>query len=57
MSKKSKVRYKSCEVCCCIDSIDNPILEEFDGDRLMSTICMMCYAEKLDENSNPNYST
>ena len=45
MSKRSK----SCEVCCCVDSKDNPILEEYDGDKLIATICMMCYAEKLDE--------
>ena len=41
---------KSCEVCCCVDSKDNPIIEEYDGDVLIKTMCMMCYAEQLDEN-------
>jgi hypothetical protein len=42
-------RYKSCEKCCCIDSKDNPILEEYEGNKLIATICMMCYAETLNE--------
>ena len=46
-------RYKSCEKCCCVDSKDNPILEEIDENgRLLKCVCMMCYAESLDENKN-----
>ena len=57
MSKKSKPkpRDKSCERCCCVDSKDNPILEEFQDDRLVATICMMCYAEQLDDVNTPSY--
>jgi hypothetical protein len=55
MAKKSKRRIKSCEECCCIDSKDNPILEEFEGDTLVKCLCMMCYADKIDEIENPNH--
>jgi hypothetical protein len=51
MSKKSK-----CEECSCIDTKDNPILEELDpSGYVIKKICMMCYAESLDENTNTNY--
>ena len=46
-------RDKSCEECCCVDSESNPILEEWDRQGfLVKSICMMCYAENLDENKN-----
>jgi hypothetical protein len=48
-------RNKSCEECCCVDSESNPILEEWDKQGfLVKSICMMCYAENLDENKNTN---
>jgi len=51
MSQESK----SCEKCCCVDSKDNPILEEIDKNGcLLKCICMMCYAGELDESSNSN---
>jgi hypothetical protein len=55
IANKSKKRIKSCEECCCIDSKDNPILEEFEGDTLVKCLCMMCYADKIDEIENPNH--
>ena len=49
MSKK----YKSCFECCCIDTEDNPIIEEIDDQGfVIKQLCMMCYAESLDENKN-----
>ena len=47
------MRIKSCEECCCIDSEDNPIIEELDEQGfLVKSMCMLCYAESLDENKN-----
>jgi hypothetical protein len=48
------MRFKSCEECCCVDSKDNPIIEEWDSDKLIKTICMMCYAESLNERQPTN---
>ena len=42
---------KSCEECCCVESEDNPIIEEWDSQGfLVKSICMICYAEKKYEN-------
>lgn len=39
-----------CEVCCCVDSKDNPILEILDEDGFVEQrICMMCYSEQLED--------
>ena len=47
---------KSCEECCCVESEDNPIIEEWDSQGfLVKSICMICYAEKKYENNNTNY--
>ena len=44
---------KSCEECCCVESEDNPIIEEWDNQGfLVKSICMICYAEKKYENKN-----
>tara|TARA_Y100000401_G_scaffold47129_1_gene36238 strand:- start:4803 stop:4967 length:165 start_codon:yes stop_codon:yes gene_type:complete len=51
-----KKRYKSCEECCCVDSKDNPIIEEFDGDYLVKSLCMMCFAKNINENNITNNS-
>ena len=51
-----KQKFKSCEECCCVDSKENPILEELDNNGfLLKSICMMCYAESLDEVKNTNH--
>lgn len=43
---------KSCEECCCVESEDNPIIEEWDNQGyLVKSICMLCYAEKKYENN------
>lgn len=51
MNSKSKI----CEECNCKDSKDNPIIEEFNGDYLVKSLCMMCYAKNIDENTNTYY--
>jgi hypothetical protein len=51
-----KKRSKSCEECCCVDSKDNPIFEEFDGDILVKSLCMMCFANSIDENNTTHNS-
>tara|TARA_X000001382_G_scaffold129865_1_gene122996 strand:- start:698 stop:838 length:141 start_codon:yes stop_codon:yes gene_type:complete len=41
---------KTCQECCCIDTEDNPILEVLDAEgEAEEYICMMCYAEEIDE--------
>jgi hypothetical protein len=47
------MRDKSCEECCCVETEDNPIIEEWDNQGfLVKSMCMLCYAESLDENKN-----
>jgi len=49
LEKKVK-KINTCERCCCIDTIDNPILEVLDAEgEVEEYICMMCYAEEIDE--------
>ncbi len=48
LNMKYKVKNKSCEECCCIDSEDNPIIEELnESGEVIKHICMMCYAESI----------
>lgn len=43
------MKNKTCQECCCVDSEENPILEELDGEGfVVRRICMMCYVEELD---------
>lgn len=42
----------TCEECCCVDSEENPILEELDDEGFVERrVCMMCYVEELDGES------
>ena len=44
------MKQKTCDRCCCVDSIDNPILELLDeSDNVEEWVCMMCYAEEIDD--------
>tara|TARA_R110002012_G_scaffold248973_2_gene425626 strand:+ start:141 stop:287 length:147 start_codon:yes stop_codon:yes gene_type:complete len=44
---------KSCEECCCVDSEENPIIIEIDKQGfLIKSLCMLCYAESLDDEKN-----
>jgi len=41
---------RSCQECCCIDTEENPIIEILDEQGfVVREICMMCYAEELDD--------
>jgi len=47
---EKKMTVKTCQECCCIDTKDNPILEVLDAEgNVEEYICMMCYAEEIDE--------
>jgi len=44
-----------CYECCCTETSDNPIIEiEDNHGNIIELICLECYSESLNENSNPN---
>ena len=47
---------RTCYECCCADSIDNPILGIEDEHGVVEEwICMECFTERLDADTNTNY--
>lgn len=41
---------KSCYECCCIDTIDNPVIgvEDSQG-MIVEWICTVCYAQRIPD--------
>tara|TARA_R100000315_G_C5210442_1_gene124899 strand:- start:5 stop:187 length:183 start_codon:yes stop_codon:yes gene_type:complete len=54
--KNMKTKKLQCSKCKTKDSKNNPIFQELDcNGYVVKNICMMCYAEELDENTDTNY--
>lgn len=47
------MQFKSCEVCCCVASEENDIIEEVSNDGLSTRlICAMCRYQESYEDTN-----
>lgn len=45
---------KSCYECCCVDSVDNPILGIEDSNGIVEEwICLECFSQRSDEDAHP----
>jgi len=46
---------RTCYECCCLETSDNPIIEVEDKHgNVIEAVCLLCYSERLNEDSNSN---